>query len=297
MKRAVISMSLASAPATTVCSVIYAHGSSQFSPEAQKRARDLLSSPQAKYLSGTGRTALQTIAGELSVPNSGGMGNVSSVTTPSASPVFSFFGEVMVNNPDQDLGTASDISTQSETAVAGFGRTVVVAFNDSGPLASPLAPFSGMGYSRSVDGGNTFTDIGTFPIPSGGANFGDPGLVVDRSGNFYASALVGLPSPTAFTQTVGIYKSTDGGLTWPTLSVVPSGTAPLSPDKPFIAVDTSTTAFSGNVYVSWTNFVPPPASPALPILFSRSTDGGKSFSAPITLSAPGEVNQGSEPAI
>ena len=91
-------------------------------------------------------------------------------------------GEAIVNNPDQDFGTMFDISTQSETALAGFERAVVVAFNDSGPLWNPLAPLALTGYSRSTDGGNTFIDVGSLPPPPGGANFGDPGLAAGRNG-------------------------------------------------------------------------------------------------------------------
>jgi hypothetical protein len=274
----------------------------RFSAEAQKRARDVLNSSQARYLSGTGRMALQRIAGELDPPAAGTLAPALSDSGwlslfPRLQPAA--LGEVMVNNPDQDLGTAVDISTQSETALAGFGRTVIVAYNDSGPAWNFFMPPALTGYSRSVDGGTTFTDVGSLPVPPGGANFGDPGLAADRTGNFYASSIVVAQSAVGQVQTVGVYKSVDGGLTWPIISTPPPGTALSSADKPLIAIDATESPFSGNVYISWTSFGPPPpiGFPGLPILFSRSTDGGLTFSPPLILSAPGEISHGSEPGV
>ncbi len=286
--------------------ILHAQKVTLFSQEAQKFAADVLSSPHSAYLSATGRTALQVISGQLPAMPARGQIGASSIDASSIDlftrPAAAQFGEVLVNNPEQDLRTPEDISTQSETAVAGFGRTIVVAFNDSGQFpAGPTPSLSGMGYSRSVDGGVTFTDIGSMPPPPMGANFGDPGLVVDLAGNFYASAIVFTPlGPAGPQQTIGIYKSTDGGLTWPILSMPPPGTTSTAADKPFIAVDdTRSSKFAGNVYISWTSFGPPPpfGFPGLPILFSRSTNGGVTFSPPIVLSPPDDVNQGSEPAV
>lgn len=79
-------------------------------------------------MSGTGRAALQSIAGELLVPSSGGIRLFSPGITQSPHPATAIKREVMVNNPDQDLGLAFN-SSQSETALAGFVRTVV-AFDD-----------------------------------------------------------------------------------------------------------------------------------------------------------------------
>jgi hypothetical protein len=67
-------------------------------------------------------------------------------------------------------------------------------------------------------------------------------------------------------------------------------------DKPFIAVDTTAAPTSGNVYVTFTSF-PATSTGQLPIMFSRSTNGGASFSTPIQISATGTFNQGSEPVV
>jgi hypothetical protein len=286
--------------------ILQAQQPGRFTAEARKLAHDVLSSPYGAYLSATGRTALEFITGELPSPSPRGEAGTSIESLAIdlfPRPGAAQLGEVMVNNPDQDFRAAADITTQSETAVAGFGRTVVVAFNDSGQISTdPFGPQSFTGYSRSVDGGITFTDIGSMPPPPLGANFGDPGLVVDLEGNFYASALVGAPAPPPlnFQQTVGIYKSTNSGLTWSILATPPPSVTGSAADKPFIAVDTSSSSFAGNVYVSWTRFggpPPPEGFPGLPIVFSRSTNRGLTFSWPIVISPSGDINQGSEPEV
>jgi len=304
MKRICMSFVLTSC-ALFMGNLVQAQQRRTFSPDAQKTARDVLNSPFSVYLSGTGRRALEIMSGAPIVgkgPSPGTSLDSANVGV-SGKPAQADLGEVMVNNPDQDLRTAEDISTQSETALAGFNRTVVVAFNDSGQASdNPSAPFSLMGYSRSLDGGATFTDIGNIPAPQLGANFGDPGMTVDTAGTFYASAIVFAPDGTSGgQQTVGVYKSTDGGLTWPVLAVPPpaSWATVSAADKPFITVDTSKSQYNGRVYISWTSFAPPPpfGPPGLPVVFARSTDGGLTFSPPIIISAPGDVNQGSEPVV
>jgi hypothetical protein len=269
-------------------------------PATRNLVRDILDSPTAEFLSGSGRNALELIIRGTTPPQ------VGVATTQDKLPYFELFpsqpqlatGEVRVNNPEQDLRTLEDITTQSEPAVAGYGRTVVVAYNDSGQFTGFLGS-SFMGYSRSADGGLTFTDLGPIPGSLTGASLGDPGLAVDRLGNFYAAGLaVESFRPPGTQNTIGIWKSTNSGLSWAPPVYPPPGTAGFS-DKPFIVVDTTQTRTSGNVYVSWTQFgAPIPGVPLqVPIFFSRSTDGGISFSPAIQISQPGDNCQGSEPAV
>jgi hypothetical protein len=76
---------------------------------------------------------------------------------------------------------------------------------------------------------------------------------------------------------------------------VPTSSAFSFQDKDFLAVDTSN-ASATNVYVAWTSI----NGDGGPIYFSRSTNQGRSFSAPIQISATdpsGSFNQGAEPAV
>jgi hypothetical protein len=270
--------------------------SGRFTPEMQQIAKDILQSPAAAYLSGTGRNALEHVAGQLPVPQGLRRAQALQSRMPTAAlPLAPAVpgAEVMVNNPALDTFELFDISTQSETAVAGFGSSIVVAYNNSATF-----PPSVMGYSLSTDGGLTFTDLRGLPGPTGGNNLGDPGLVADRAGNFYASSIASdRARPAGFAFTIGISKSTDGGSTF-SIPVSPpaAGVLPGSfQDKEFIAVDTSRGPFDGNVYVTWTSFGAPFTK--LPILFSRSTDGGATFSTPIQISTSTEFDQGSEPVV
>jgi hypothetical protein len=261
--------------------------------EARKNASAILATDAARYLSGDGLNALKHLSSNVPATRSGRTGRSLAESIEENEE-----GSVLVNNPSEDIFTIDDISSQSETAVAGFGSTIVVTFNDSSGAVFPNNSL--MGYSQSTDGGASFTDLGNLPTPATGFNEGDPGLVVNRVGHFYASSIsFDFARPAGFENTIGIAKSTDGGSTFTfPVYLPPAGVQPYSfQDKPFIAVDTTTRPTGGNVYVTFTSFPATFFAAQLPIMFSRSTDGGASFSVPIQLSQPGTFNQGSEPVV
>ncbi len=83
-----------------------------------------------------------------------------------------------------------------------------------------------------------------------------------------------------------VRRSDDGGKTWntETSTVISHPTTPGIPfeDKPYIVADTnSKSPYAGNLYVGWTQFT---LSKSV-ILFSRSTDDGATWSAPIEISS------------
>lgn len=142
-----------------------------------------------------------------------------------------------VNNRKLDLLTIVD--TESETTVATAGGITLVGFNSSAEFVNNNS-FSG--WSRSLDGGKTFTEIGGLPqltfTTCGSASdtvtpAGDPVIVADKSGNFYYSTLAEGSSGASL---VLIYKSADGGLTFNLLTGAETcGGAFL--DKEFLAID------------------------------------------------------------
>ena len=210
---AAIALSVHIAPWTA-----HAQVSGRFPQAVQDFANTLLRSESAKYLSGSGQNALKLLGGGEAEASASASATIAAAPSIEVTPFESSDAQVLVNDPAQDgpIGMANDITSQSETAVAGISNIVVVAFNDSSEF---ITSNSFMGYSRSTNGGHTFTDLGPIPEgPIGGvANLGDPGLVANRAGQFYASAIAFDPDPlrtTGFSNTLSVSKSTNSGLTF-----------------------------------------------------------------------------------
>ncbi len=140
-------------------------------------------------------------------------------------------------------------------------------------------------FSRSIDGGLTWTPekvIGS----GGGPQFG-----IGPNGEIHITYAEGLMMKSVI--------SRDGGLTFTDrvdigrIAVPPNNLAHLDfflYAFPSSAADASFSPYRGNVYSTWAGSANafPNAGSALPgtIWFSRSTDGGRSWSAPIALSNP-----------
>ncbi|MCD6256085.1 MAG: exo-alpha-sialidase, partial [Deltaproteobacteria bacterium] len=75
-----------------------------------------------------------------------------------------------------------------------------------------------------------------------------------------------------------VKKSTDGGANWLKAVDIPNVG---SPDKNHMTVDVTNSPYRNNIYVAYTDFTSFPGSP---IRFSRSTNGGTSFSIPVNIS-------------
>ncbi|UCC71036.1 MAG: exo-alpha-sialidase [Gemmatimonadota bacterium] len=194
--------------------------------------------------------------------------------------------DILVNDPSVDRGNNT---TQSETTVARHGDVVVVGFNDSGEFTRRN---SMTGYAYSLDGGATFSDAGVLAPAKGGRNLGDAALAVDRDGNFYFATLALDARARSY---VGVAKSTEtkGAVTFSEPVLIPGLEPNGFQDKELIAVDATGGRYDGNVYLVWTEF--PPRGPAR-ILFSRSSDGGRTYSRAERLSSGREV-QGAMPVV
>jgi hypothetical protein len=221
----------------------------------------------------------------------------SQITYPTVLPAQTIAGpagpDVQVNDPSLDhiqvlqaYGWASpdwEFVTQSETTLAADDNNIVVSYNTSAGVHVVKVP-SGFftdvhhtsGYSVSHDGGQTWRS-GFIPTSPGGLGIGGDGVVAtDRAGNFYYSALC---KDSNFISGVCVGKSTDHGDTFGAAQVVA-----LDPgsDKEWIAVGPDPSVPSrDNIYVTWTSFDPSGTNSAL--AFSRSTDGGTTWSPARTL--------------
>jgi hypothetical protein len=132
----------------------------------------------------------------------------------------------------------------------------------------------GVGYT--FDGGVTWTDF-LMDEPHYSRQ-SDPGITVDRFGNFYVVVL-SYTGSTSEPNGLFIQKSTDGGETWGGSVEVIDGVPGVFEDKELIACDRTGGAHDGNLYVAWTRF-----GGITEIKSARSTDGGLGFQSPVQVS-------------
>jgi uncharacterized delta-60 repeat protein len=171
-----------------------------------------------------------------------------------------------IHNDNGATGTSGFV--QSETTLVAFGNTVVVGFNDSGSNNISNGKFTG--FSRSTDGGATFTDGGQLPTnPQGDA--GDPAMARDNSFGSTGNGRIYFATLQYSGSGINVYRSDDGGNTWlaPTLGAPGSG----SSDKEWIAVDNNAGPGQGNAYLLVRDF----SSSKNGIYLYKSTDNGSTF--------------------
>lgn len=169
----------------------------------------------------------------------------------------------------------------------------------------------GLVTSTSFDGGSTWTESETFaPFSacSGGAavydRASDPWVTFDTAGNAYQIALS--VSADLLTSAILVSKSTDGGRNWgPVTTLIRDDSAIVFNDKETITGDPTR---AGHVYAVWDRGSFPgdnrgPVSEAHSFAyrgvptFSRTTDGGVSWSAPVAMSRSNIFTLGNQIAV
>ena len=128
--------------------------------------------------------------------------------------------------------------------------------------------FRQAGWAYSHDGGHTWTFPG---VLEPGEFSSDPVLAVDRDGHFYFYSLQ--PYRGSAPWSCYLYKSFDGGVTWPQERYARGG------DKEWMVIDQTEGIGSGHVYLTWNRAYGCCGSDD----FARSTDGGQSIPWPITM--------------
>ena len=135
-----------------------------------------------------------------------------------------------------------------------------------------------IGYYASFDGGCTWTDGGVFPGFAHERLTSDISFAFGEHNDVYAAML----NNTGPESGIAVAHSTDGGTTFSNpVSVFDDKTGKTFADKPWIGIDDTNGPYSGSLYVVWSydhfdcsgnGFC------TQELGFSRSTDGGKTFS-------------------
>ena len=211
-----------------------------------------------------------------------------------------FVPPVFGPNVDASL---NNVANQNETTVAidpDNDQIVIVSAND---YRANLKPW----VYRSTDGGTSWVNYQVTGTTS--LFYGDPAMAFDHGGYAYFSYLgyTGICQPAG-----GMYvsSSSDAGATFSAPYQLAAnflgGGIAVFHDKEYVAVDDNLTSpNSGDAYVAWAKYIfqsgsgcgTPASQIEAPIVVSRSTDNGVSWSVPITASPPiSNNNQGAVPA-
>jgi hypothetical protein len=127
--------------------------------------------------------------------------------------------------------------------------------------------FRQSGWAYSTNGGRAWTFPGKLDA---GVFRSDPVLAADANGWFY---YLGITNANSFF--CDLFRSTNGGISWESLGWALGG------DKEWMAIDTTTGPGRGNIYQVWSPFYNYANDQNM--IFTRSTDGGRSWMNPMTL--------------
>ena len=176
------------------------------------------------------------------------------------------------------------------TPTAGFHNEPSIAVNSMNPSQVVAAYQVSATVAFSRDGGSSWK-VATGTAPADYRVSGDVSVTYDKQGAailcYIAFDKLGTDNYWARGATrngIFVRRSADGGATWDAQvhEVIAQPTKPGIPfeDKPYIVADNTNSKYAGNLYVGWTEF----RIDESVILFSRSSDGGLTWSTPIDIS-------------
>ena len=190
----------------------------------------------------------------------------------------------------QQLPPAPKAHLTDITPKPGYFNEPAIAVNPKDPQQLTAAWQVPASAAYSKDGGQTWK-VAEGTAPGNYRVSGDVSLAYDAAGHailcYIAFDKLGATNYWAQGATrngIFIRRSLDGGQTWEpdAMTIISHESTPGIPfeDKPWVVADTSG-PHAGNLYIGWTQFT----LAASDLLFSRSTDGGKTWSKPIKLSS------------
>ena len=206
--------------------------------------------------------------------------------------VLILFGTLAPRSTAQTLPSVPASRVIDLTPHFGFFNEPSIAVNPNNPRQIVAAYQVGAAAAFSSDAGEHWT-LASATTPKDYAVSGDVSVTFDDKGHaflcYIAFDKLGTENYWAHNATrngIFLRRSDDGGKTWnaEASSVISHPTEPGIPfeDKPYIVADTDPRSpHAGNLYVGWTQFTLTKST----ILFSRSTDDGESWSAPIEISS------------
>jgi uncharacterized repeat protein (TIGR01451 family) len=153
---------------------------------------------------------------------------------------------------------SNNAGSSGEPSITTDGTNLYVTWGDSSPGNFEIL------FSKSTDGGTTWS---TANISNNAGSSGEPSITTDGT-NLYVT----WQDNTFGNVEILFSKSTDGGTTW-------SSPANISNNGGF-SFEPSITADGTNLYVTWYD----DSSGNSEILFSKSTDGGTTWSSPVNIS-------------
>lgn len=200
-----------------------------------------------------------------------------------------------VFGPNVDA-TLNNASNQNETTISINPNNDQIVIGSANDYRASLQPW----VYRSTDGGTTWVN---YQVPGTTSLFyGDPAVAFDHNSRAYFSYL-GYTAICAPQGGMYVSRSTDAGATFtPPLTLALNsvgGPIAIFQDKEYVAADTNPASpYSSNVYIAWTQYVfqsgancgTSTSQIAAPVVVSRSTDQGISWTSPITASQPFSSN-------
>ncbi len=182
---------------------------------------------------------------------------------------------------------SNPIIAQTETPIIvhPLNNHIMLAGSNAIPLAHN---FVSLGWYYTTNGGSSWVGGDTLPTHSDLTKWMfDPSVAIDLNGNLFVSGVYTTPSFSVRNMVVA--KSSDNGSHW-SQTTIPKTASADKEDKDHMIVDVNSgSPYKNNLYITFLYYTTSP----WPTMFCRSSDGGASFSTPVSISGSVTGTKGS----